>query len=68
MTIIILLTSFLLKCTRRVTPHHVININELNGTDSISCHNGLSSCKLLEYIANKPKYKVKRNFEDQFSF
>ena len=57
MTIIILLISFLLKYTSCVTPHLVININELNGTNSPPCLNGITACKSFEYVANEPDTK-----------
>ena len=57
MTIIILLISFLLKYTSCVTPHHVININELNGTNLLSCLNGIAACKSLAYVANETHTK-----------
>ena len=65
-TIIILLISFLLKYTSCVTPHHVININELNGTNSPPCLNGIAACKSLAYVANEPH--TKRNVTLKISF
>ena len=56
-TIIILLISFLLKYTSCVTPHLVININELNGISSPSCLDGITACKSIEYVANEPNTK-----------
>ena len=53
-TIIILLISFLLKYTSCVTPHHIINTNELNAPP---CLNGIAACKLLAYIAKDPHTK-----------
>ena len=37
--------------------YHVIIINELNGTNSPSCLNGIIACKLFEYVANEPNTK-----------